>query len=68
KNAKTKFILLSYNDEGLMSENEIINTLSQRGKVEIFKKPYRRYRSINQDNSNRRIVYEKLYFVKVSER
>ena len=68
KNAKTKFILLSYNDEGLMSEKEITDTLSKRGKVAIFKKPYRRYRSINQDNSDRRIVYEKLYFVKVSER
>jgi adenine-specific DNA methylase len=68
KNAQTKFILLSYNDEGLMSEKEITDTLSKRGKVEIFKKPYRRYRSINQDNSDRRIVYEKLYFVKVSER
>jgi adenine-specific DNA-methyltransferase len=67
KNAKTKFILLSYNDEGLMSEKDIIDTLSTRGKVEIFKKPYRRYRSINQDDSDRRIVYEKLYFVKVGE-
>lgn len=68
ENAKAKFILLSYNDEGLMSEKEITNILSRRGKVEIFKRPYRRYRSINQDNFDRRIVYEKLYFVKVSER
>jgi adenine-specific DNA methylase len=68
ENAKTKFILLSYNDEGLMSEKEITDTLSKRGRVEIFKTPHRRYRSINQDYSDRRIVYEKLYFVKVSER
>lgn len=67
ENAKTNFILLSYNDEGLMSEKAIINILSKRGNVEIFKKPYQRYRSINQDNSDRKIVHEKLYFVKVCE-
>ncbi len=67
RNAKTKFILLSYNDEGLMSENEIIDILSERGKVQIFKKPHRRYRSINQDESDRRTVYETLFFVKVSK-
>lgn len=66
-NADTKFILLSYNDEGLMSEDEITDVLSRRGKVQIFKKPHRRYRSINQDESDRRTVYETLYFVKVSK-
>ena len=65
--AKTKFILLSYNDEGIMSEQQIVNILSQRGKVEIFRKAYRRYRSINQDNTDPRTVYEKLYFAKVSK-
>jgi len=65
KNAKTKFIFLSYNDEGLMSEDEIIDILSSRGEVKIFKKPYRRYRSINQDESDKKIVFETLYFAKV---
>lgn len=67
RHAKTKFILLSYNDEGLLSEDEIIDILSTRGKVQIFKKPHRRYRSINQDESDRRTVFETLYFVKVSK-
>ncbi len=65
-NAKTKYILLSYNDEGLLSEKEITDILSKRGKVSIFEKEYRRYRSINQDDSDRRLVKEKLYFVKVN--
>ncbi|MBM3703418.1 MAG: DNA methyltransferase [Actinobacteria bacterium] len=65
KNANTRFILLSYNDEGLMSENEILSVLLSRGKVQIFKRPYRRYRSINQNESDRRTVFETLYFVKV---
>ncbi|MEW6201408.1 MAG: DNA adenine methylase [bacterium] len=67
ENAKTKFILMSYNDEGLMSEKEIMNILSKRCKVEIFKIQHRRYRSINQDDSDRRTVYEKLYFAKIAE-
>jgi adenine-specific DNA methylase len=66
-NANTKYILLSYNDEGLLSEQEIISILSSRGKVEIFEKDHRRYRSINQDETARRIVKEKLYFVKVKK-
>lgn len=64
--AKTKYILLSYNDEGLMPEDEIVGILSKRGKVNIFERVYRRYRSINQDNTDRNSVKEKLYFVKVN--
>jgi len=40
--------------------------LSSRGKVIILEKDYRRYRSINQDETDRRAVKEKLYFVKVA--
>ncbi|MDD5546525.1 MAG: DNA adenine methylase [Candidatus Omnitrophica bacterium] len=66
ENADTKYMLLSYNDEGLMCEEEIIDTLSLRGKVNIIEKEHRRYRSINQDETDRRTVKEKLYFVKVA--
>lgn len=66
ENADTKYMLLSYNDEGLMTEDEIMGTLSQRGKVKIFEKEHKRYRSINQDETDRRIVKEKLYYVKVN--
>jgi adenine-specific DNA methylase len=67
KHIKTRYILLSYNDEGLLSEGEIKDVLSTRGEVNIFKRPYRRYRSINQDETDRTNVYEKLYFVKVTK-
>jgi len=64
-NADTKYILLSYNDEGLLGEEEIMEILSIRGKVKLFKQYHRRYRSINQDDKDRRNVIEKLYFLKV---
>jgi len=67
RHAKTRFILLSYNDEGLMPEDEIVDVLATRGDVQIFKRPHRRYRSINQDESDRKIVFETLYFLKVSK-
>lgn len=67
ENADTKFMLLSYNDEGLMNEDEIKDILSSRGRVKIFEKGHRRYRSINQDETDRRTVMEKLYFVKVTK-
>ncbi len=67
ENADTKYMLLSYNDEGLMSGEEIVYILSSRGKVKVFEKDHRRYRSINQDETDRRIVKEKLYFVKVTK-
>jgi adenine-specific DNA methylase len=66
ENADTKYMLLSYNDEGLMSEDEIVNVLSSRGRVSILETDHRRYRSINQDETDRRVVKEKLYFVKVA--
>lgn len=65
--ADTKYILLSYNDEGLLSEDEIVSILDKRGSVKIFRQAHRRYRSINQDSSDRQTVYEKLYFVKVKK-
>lgn len=67
ENADTKFMLLSYNDEGLMNEAEIKDILSSRGRVKIFEKGHRRYRSVNQDETDRRMVTEKLYFVKVTK-
>ena len=65
-NAKTKYILLSYNDEGLLSENVIKETLKKRGSVKVFYRSHRRYRSINQSEQDRKKVKEKLYFVKVN--
>lgn len=67
ENADTKFMLLSYNDEGLMNETEITDILSSRGRVKVFETGHRRYRSINQDDTDRRTVKEKLYFVKVTK-
>ena len=69
-NADTKYILLSYNTEGIMKSDDIIKILSKRGKVEVYKQDYRRYRS-DSDSSKRKyksadnVVKEVIYFCKV---
>lgn len=50
ENSNAKLILLSYNSEGLMSEEDIISVLSKKGKVEIYKLEYRRFQSDNVTN------------------
>ena len=42
-----KYIFLSYNDEGLMSFDDIRNIMSQRGKYGYFSQVHRRYKADN---------------------
>lgn len=65
-NAKAKYILLSYNNEGVISDDEIKNILKKKGKVQLFKKTHKRYRSINQDNKSPKNTEERLYFVETN--
>ncbi|MEO0124007.1 MAG: DNA adenine methylase [candidate division WOR-3 bacterium] len=62
-NAKATHVLFSYNNEGLMKDNEIKKILSQLGKVEVFQKPYRRFKS-NQNGAQSTGVVELLYYVR----
>jgi adenine-specific DNA methylase/tRNA1(Val) A37 N6-methylase TrmN6 len=62
-NANAKYILLSYNNEGIIADDEIKNILTRKGKVQLFKKTHKRYRSINQKDDDPKNTEEKLYFV-----
>lgn len=44
-NAKFEFILLSYNNEGLMSITEIKNIMKQFGDYDLFSKKYQRFKA-----------------------
>lgn len=52
ESANSKYIMLSYNNEGLISTDEILKILKARGKVKIFEQEHKRYRAINQDGTN----------------
>ncbi len=45
RRAKTRFVFLSYNSEGLMSEGRIIATMEHYGRVELKTQDYRRFRA-----------------------
>jgi len=63
KNTLSKIILLSYNDEGLLSKEEITEILSKYGNVEIIYKDHVRYKSNNHKPGVRKMVKEKLYIL-----
>ncbi len=45
KNAKFKYILLSYNDEGIIPINEIKRIMSKYGKYKCYEKKHRRFKA-----------------------
>jgi adenine-specific DNA-methyltransferase len=47
-----KFVALSYNNEGLLSQDKLIEILNDVGEVTVLTQEHKRYRSINQDGSN----------------
>ncbi|ONI47847.1 modification methylase [Candidatus Epulonipiscioides saccharophilum] len=48
KNANFKHIFLSYNNEGLMSIDDIERIMRKYGQYEVFTKPYKRFRADNE--------------------
>lgn len=63
KNTNFKHLILSYNDEGIMPETEIIELLKKHGKFEIIEQDYQRYKS-NSNGEQKNEVKEKLYYLK----
>ena len=64
--AKAKYIILSYNDEGIIPLNEIRKILSTRGTIKEYIKEHKRYRAINQDGSHVH-THELLFLVTVNK-
>ena len=52
KNAKFKYIFLSYNNEGLMSEADVENIMSKYGKYNLVQKEYQRFKADKTENRN----------------
>ncbi len=68
QNAKCKYILLSYNNEGIIDSKIILKILKMKGRVKVFSQQYRRFRT-ERDHDKRKykvpddVVSEKLYLV-----
>ena len=61
--AKCERVLLSYNSEGLLSNDDILSILRRHGKVTVHKHDYSRYKS-NSNGPGHKNVCERLYTLK----
>ena len=63
--ANVKYIFLSYNNEGLMTEEEVKTIMSKRGKYGIFKKEYNRFKADKTESRNFKTnsVVEYLHYI-----
>ena len=62
--ARTKHILVSYNDEGVMSLAEIQKLLSLRGQPQLFQTNYNRFKADNGREYKRDATVEYVHYVK----
>lgn len=69
KATNAKYILLSYNNEGLMTIKEVQEILSLRGEPKTFILKYKRFKADKTENRNHKsdFTYEYLHFVKCNE-
>ncbi len=64
KNARCKTLLLSYNTEGIMSQEQIIYTLEKYGEVKLVEFDYIRFKSNNNGEAkHKKIIQEQLYIL-----
>ena len=65
KNAKFQYIFLSYNNEGLMKEEEIKLIMQKYGKYDLIKTQYQRFKADKTENRNHKAnsTYEYLHIL-----
>jgi len=69
KNGKYKWLILSYNTEGIMPKQKIISVLEQFGKVELVEFDYLRFKSNNNgDSKHKKYIQEQLYILQKNEK
>lgn len=64
-NADCKYILFSYNSEGIIPREEIMRILSNKGQVQVYEQDYLRFKSNSRKDDAKKFLRELLFFVKV---
>ena len=67
KNAKAKYLLISFNNEGFIKKEEMVNMLSKIGKVMVMERKYNTFRGSRNLNNRDIHVKEFLYLVEVDK-
>lgn len=62
KNAKSKYIFLSYNNEGLLSFQDIKEILQEKGRYGYFEQTYSRYKADNNRQYSHHLTIEYLHY------
>jgi adenine-specific DNA-methyltransferase len=65
RSARTKHILLSYNDEGLIALDDVLQILSLRGEPKTFHTAYNRFKADNGREYKRDSTIEYIHYVRV---
>jgi adenine-specific DNA-methyltransferase len=65
--AKTKHILISYNDEGILSLDEVQSILRLRGKPKLYSTAYNRFKADSGREYKRVATVEYLHYVRVTK-
>lgn len=63
-NIKSKYLVISYNSEGFITKDEMVNMLNEIGKVEVLERKYNTYRASRNLNDRALYVNEILFIVK----
>lgn len=66
ENLSSKYIILSYNNEGILDIDELKNMLVERGNTTLFKIKYKKFKAQNSVKIG--FVYEYLWFVDTSKK
>ncbi len=65
RKGKFKYLILSYNTEGIMTQENIISILKKYGEVSLYELEYLRFKSHNNgDGKDKKYVFEQLYIMK----
>ena len=65
--ARAKHILISYNDEGVITLDEMQEMLSLRGSPKLFQTEYNRFKADNGREYKRKATVEYIHYVKVNK-
>jgi adenine-specific DNA-methyltransferase len=65
RHARTKHILLSYNDEGVLTLADVRRILGLRGEPRTFETPYSRFKADNGREYKRDATIEYIHYVRV---
>jgi adenine-specific DNA-methyltransferase len=66
RDADVEHIILSYNSEGILSDDSILGVLGNKGKVEIFEREYNVFGN-GAGRASKRILKERLFYCKVNK-